>query len=103
MTRSRSLSPTTTRVLEHLAGIERAGWTHGYAISRATGTPSGSLYPILGRLEQRGLLRSRWEEASSAPGTPPRHLYQLTDEGRAALAAARTSPVRAVRLATGGV
>jgi PadR family transcriptional regulator PadR len=109
VTRRRALSPTTIRVLEHLAGVESEGWTHGYAISRATGTPSGSLYPILGRLERQGLLTSKWQDAPSSPGTPPRHLYQLTDDGRRTLAELRTTAsaprparVRAARLSTGG-
>jgi DNA-binding PadR family transcriptional regulator len=56
-----------------------ASWLYGYDISRATGVKSGTLYPILMRLEQAGLLDSRWEPAET--GRPPRHMYQLNAEG----------------------
>jgi PadR family transcriptional regulator PadR len=51
---------------------------------------SGSLYPILVRLADRGLLETSWEPGPA--GRPPRHLYRLTLAGReyvAALPAAR--------------
>src|SRR5580700_837389 len=57
-------------------------WHHGYAISRQTSVPSGTLYPILMRLEKLGWLETRWEDAA-AQGRPPRHLYRLTGNGRA--------------------
>jgi DNA-binding PadR family transcriptional regulator len=56
-------------------------WRHGYDLSRETGLPSGTLYPILVRLSDRGFLESKWEPAPE-PGRPPRHLYRLTSEGR---------------------
>jgi PadR family transcriptional regulator PadR len=40
---------------------------------------SGTLYPILMRLAEYGLLETRWEEVE--PGKPPRHMYRLTAEG----------------------
>ena len=43
----------------------------------------GTLYPILTRQKNRGLLSYRWEES---PQGPPRKYYMLTDKGRAALA-----------------
>ena len=55
------------------------GWKYGYDISRSTGLKSGTLYPILMRLAESGLLETRWEEAE--PGRPPRHMYRLTAEG----------------------
>jgi PadR family transcriptional regulator PadR len=51
---------------------------------------SGSLYPILVRLADRGLLETSWEPGVGS--RPPRHLYRLTPTGReyaAELAAAR--------------
>jgi PadR family transcriptional regulator PadR len=57
-------------------------WRHGYDLSRDTGLQSGTLYPILMRLCDRGLLESKWE-ASSEPGRPPRHIYKLTVSGGA--------------------
>src|SRR5260370_29758021 len=56
-------------------------WHHGYAISRQTSVPSGTLYPILMRLDKLGWLETRWEE-SVPQGRPPRHLYRLTSNGR---------------------
>jgi DNA-binding PadR family transcriptional regulator len=78
MTRSLRRSPQTLLVLEAFLAA-RASWQYGYDISRATGVKSGTLYPILMRLEEGGLLRSRWEAAET--GRPPRHLYQLNAEG----------------------
>jgi PadR family transcriptional regulator PadR len=76
---------------------EPAGWRHGYGIAKDTGLKSGSLYPILIRLADRGLVEARWEEEQPA-GRPRRHLYRLTPDGlaqaRAALADA-PSPARA--------
>jgi len=42
----------------------------------------GTLYPILTRQKNAGLLSYRWEES---PQGPPRKYYELTDEGRAYL------------------
>lgn len=55
-------------------------WRHGYDLSKGTGLKSGTLYPILMRLCDRGVLESRWE-ASSEAGRPPRHMYRLTATG----------------------
>lgn len=39
----------------------------------------GTLYPLLTRLKNAGLLQYRWEESTSGP---PRKYYALTDDGR---------------------
>ena len=57
-------------------------WRHGYDLARETGLKSGTLYPILIRLADRGLLESCWEDEQPA-GRPRRHLYRLTSEGLA--------------------
>jgi len=49
---------------------------------------AGSLYPALYRLEQRGLLRTRWAESESGRRTK---VYSLTAAGRKQLAAQRAS------------
>ena len=54
-------------------------WKYGYDISRNTGLKSGTLYPILIRLAEHGILATRWEQTE--PGTPPRHMYRLTADG----------------------
>jgi PadR family transcriptional regulator PadR len=77
--RSRIPSPQTIAVLTALAA-DPAGWRHGYDVGLQTGLKAGSLYPILIRLADRGLLEARWE-ANPPPGRPARHLYRLTPAG----------------------
>src|SRR5215472_16432682 len=79
-------SMQTLSVLAALCA-EPAEWGHGYAIAQDTGLKSGSLYPILIRLADRGLVEARWEEEQPA-GRPRRHLYRLTSGGLAAARAA---------------
>jgi PadR family transcriptional regulator PadR len=88
--RSRRLSPQTISVLRVL-GQNPAEWRYGLELSTATGLKSGSLYPILARLDERGLLESKWLEPDRA-GRPPRHAYRLTSAGRAALREAAAPP-----------
>jgi PadR family transcriptional regulator, regulatory protein PadR len=57
--------------------------TYGLQVVRATGLPTGSAYAILRRLEDEGLLNSRWEQLNSTDaGRPPRRYYALNAEGR---------------------
>jgi len=79
MTRTRSPSPQTRRLLAALLA-QRVQWQHGYDLSEQTGLSSGTLYPILMRLSDRGLVESRWEP-SQHEGRPPRKLYRLNAEG----------------------
>jgi DNA-binding PadR family transcriptional regulator len=54
----------------------------GAAITRKTGLKSGTIYPILARLEQAKWLESRWEAGDpSELGRPRRRLYLLTGLG----------------------
>lgn len=85
-TPSRRLSPQTAEVLTALA-LNPQSWLYGLEIAAATGLKSGSLYPILIRLAERGLLESQWLEPGQ-PGRPPRHAYRITAAGKAALRAA---------------
>lgn len=58
---------------------------YGLELMRATGLPSGTLYPILTRLQEAGWLRADWEDVDpSAAGRPARRYYRLTPEGAAA-------------------
>ncbi len=50
----------------------------------------GTLYPALYRLEEAGLLRARWESATSGRRGPRRRIYRLTRNGKRALAKGRT-------------
>ena len=82
---------------------EPSQWRHGYALAKQTGLKSGTLYPILIRLADRGLVEACWQDEPQ-PGRPRRHLYRLSSGGlaaaRAALAAAPPPPRR--RAATAG-
>ena len=83
MIRPRKLSSQSLTVLGALAN-RPTDWLYGLEMTRLTNLKSGSLYPILIRLSDRGLLESRWLEPSE-PGRPPRHAYRITADGRAAL------------------
>ena len=71
-------SPQTLEALAEFVERPRE-WKYGYDISRNTGLKSGTLYPILMRLSEHGLLETRWENVE--PGKPPRHMYRLTAHG----------------------
>src|SRR5450432_4005860 len=86
MTRSSGFSAQTLRVLASLES-DPVTWRHGYLLAGETGLRSGTLYPILIRLAERGLLEACWEDGQPA-GRPRRHLYRLSSDG---LAAARTA------------
>jgi PadR family transcriptional regulator PadR len=83
MKRNRPPSPQMVRVLQALA-VDPTQWRYGYELGNEVGLKSGSLYPILVRLADRGLLESSWE--APVQGKPPRHLYRLTATGLAVLA-----------------
>ena len=72
------LSPETLRVLDSFLQ-HPTGWHYGYEISRQTKLKSGTLYPILMRLEKHKLLEARW--VATQAGVPPRHTYRLTPDG----------------------
>ena len=86
------LSTQTLLVLDRCSQRPTA-WLYGYELSRETGLKSGTLYPILMRLEKYTLLEAKWE--TTEEGVPPRHTYRLTSNGlelaRAKLAEARVS------------
>jgi PadR family transcriptional regulator, regulatory protein PadR len=79
-------SSQTLSVLAALCG-QPSAWQHGYALARQTGLKSGTLYPILIRLADRGLVEACWEE-EPVPGRPRRHLYRLSADGLATATAA---------------
>jgi PadR family transcriptional regulator PadR len=86
-----TLLPLETEILEVALSMFRSGQArfHGFGIAKTmqeqTGSRSltghGTLYKALGRLEQFGLLTSRWEDAAAAEGRPRRRLYELTGQG----------------------
>ena len=83
----------SARTLSVLAALcsEPSRWCHGYALARQTGLKSGTLYPILIRLADRGLVEACWQDEPQ-PGRPRRHLYRLTAAGLASATGALASP-----------
>lgn len=56
--------------------------TYGLDLLRATHLKSGTVYPLLDRLELAGWVTSRWEDVDpAAEGRPRRRLYTLTGAG----------------------
>jgi len=79
MTRTRKPSPSTLKILTAL--LSKTGAPHyGYALMKETELKSGTLYPILMRLTERGYLKAEWD-ISTPTGRPPRQLYELTPLG----------------------
>jgi PadR family transcriptional regulator PadR len=70
---------------------------YGLELSDVTGLPTGTIYPILARLEGVRWVESTWEEEDAHPGEgrPRRRYYQLTQDGveeaRSALAKAHAA------------
>jgi PadR family transcriptional regulator, regulatory protein PadR len=90
-------SEFSAQTLSVLAALceQPSQWRHGYELAKQTGLKSGTLYPILIRLADRGLMEARWQDEQPA-GRPRRHLYRLTPEGLASASAAiTTSPAGA--------
>ncbi|MCA3717261.1 PadR family transcriptional regulator [Brevundimonas sp.] len=100
MARRSNISPQTRRVFAALAQQPQA-WRHGYDLSRETSVKSGTLYPLLMRLTDQGLLEAEWRQPLE-PGRPPRHAYRLTSTG-VALAAAQATEVPAGAVPTGQI
>ena len=82
---------------------------YGFELCAATGQPSGTVYPILARLEGLRWLESEWEEPDVhvPEGRPRRRYYRLTEDGaakaRTALRAAEAGRLKAAaRLRTAG-
>jgi DNA-binding PadR family transcriptional regulator len=80
-----------TEILGAALSLSRSGQAtfHGFGLAHALReqggsralTGHGTLYKALGRLEEFGLLASRWEDAAAAEGRPRRRLYELTGDG----------------------
>ena len=74
---------------------------YGLEISKRASLETGTLYPVMARLEGVGWVESRWEdpELSITDGRPRRRYYQLTKDGaeQARLALAEISAKHAKR------
>jgi DNA-binding PadR family transcriptional regulator len=82
------MTQTTLMVLRVF--LERPGEpVYGLEIGRAAGVRSGSLYPVLDRLERSGMLTGEWEDIDPrVAGRPRRRHYRLTGQGVVAATAA---------------
>ncbi len=102
MRRTRKLSPQTIAVVLGLAD-EGCDWSHGYDLCRRLDLKAGTVYPILMRLAERGLVETAWE-TDPPTGRPARHLYRLSDAGAELADELRTAAVAdAPRTRTAGV
>lgn len=84
-----------TRIVLAALAEEPQRWWHGYDLASSLGLRSGTLYPLLIRLNEQGLLEAEWR-SSEVRGRPPRHMYRLTAAGvalAAELAADGASPL----------
>jgi PadR family transcriptional regulator PadR len=73
-------TPAMVDALRCLVAAGHPVW--GLQVSATTGRPTGTVYPLLDRLEQAGYVESSWEGANDRPG-PRRRLYALTASGHA--------------------
>lgn len=71
-------------------------WRYGYDLSKQLGLRSGTLYPLLMRLADRGLLEAEWRPGAR-DGLPARHAYRLTGAGIAFARAAIASTDKPAR------
>ncbi|HYW16822.1 MAG TPA: helix-turn-helix transcriptional regulator [Allosphingosinicella sp.] len=99
MTRPRALSGHARALL---AALLAAGprWSYGYELASLTGIKSGTLYPLLIRLEGQSYLEAEWQQPVAA-GRPPRHAYRLTAAGRRLALAEAAAVDRNVAIAGG--
>ncbi|MFF3614839.1 PadR family transcriptional regulator [Streptomyces sp. NPDC002580] len=81
--------------------VDPARQRYGLELCESAGLSSGTIYPILARLEQAGWVDSRWEDPSvhEEGGRPRRRFYRMTEDGAEAarLALARSCRARKQR------
>jgi PadR family transcriptional regulator, regulatory protein PadR len=103
-----ALLPLEIEILEVALSMRLSGQAtfHGFGLAQTMReqsgahslTAHGTLYKALGRLEEFGLLISRWEDAAAVEGRPRRRLYELTRQGEhvAEQARAGMAPTKAI-------
>jgi len=76
---ARRLGTSTLAILRALDD----GHSYGFDVMDATGLPGGTVYPALAKLEDHGLVSSRWEDPdlAHAEKRPPRRYYEVTPAG----------------------
>ena len=74
------LTHATALILQAIA----SGSRHGFQVMDVTGLPSGTVYPVLRRLEREKAVESEWEgvEEASDAGRRRRRIYGLTPSGQ---------------------
>ena len=82
------------QMLKLLGELSSSGqqWRHGYDLMKATGLMSGTLYPLLMRMTEQGLVEAQWFEPAQV-GRPARHAYRLTAKGAASARNAQHPPL----------
>jgi PadR family transcriptional regulator PadR len=73
------VTDATLDVLEVL--LDGGDDLYGLKIAKATGRPTGSVFPILARLESFGWVFSEWEAGDPADRGPRRRFYRLSSDG----------------------
>jgi PadR family transcriptional regulator PadR len=80
-------TPALLAVLQVLLYVDRP---YGLEVIERTGLPSGTVYPLLARLESEGWITSYWETDTPGARGPRKRFYEITVDGaeraRAALA-----------------
>lgn len=89
MGRNRQPSKQMLILLEALSARTQQ-WRHGYDLMKETGLLSGTLYPLLMRMTEQGLVEAEWREPQQL-GRPARHVYRLTSPGIALAQSVRTA------------
>ncbi|WP_198154076.1 PadR family transcriptional regulator [Catenuloplanes japonicus] len=88
----------TAAVLRHMLQSPTDS-CYGLALAEATGFPSGTIYPVLARLEAAGWVTSFWErEEPAVLERPRRRMYQLTGVGAHAARTALATTYQALGL-----
>jgi len=77
--------------------------TYGFELAELTGLASGTIYPILRRLEEEGLLTTRWDTVQTDAQRRRRRYYELTGEGRRVANAETAARRQGLRLLAPGL
>jgi DNA-binding PadR family transcriptional regulator len=101
MKRKRKASTATQLVFQAFLDAP-SDETYGFELAEATDLPSGTIYPILRRLEDEGFVKSRWAHVETGSQRRRRRYYELTGEGRRAAHAATEASRDALRLLAPG-
>jgi|SRR5262245_22300992 len=72
----------------------------GNDVAKKSGVRPGALYPVLARMHAAGWLADEWEESAAGKNRPPRRYYEITEQGRVALATLLAEARREKRFAS---